>query len=64
MKRGAKGFGEGSTTVVFTAPKEVVNAINAVAQSNYESPAAFVRRIVVERLRSECVLPKIGEQQS
>jgi len=64
MKRGAKGFGEGSTIVTFVAPRDVADAIQAIAQANYESPAAFVRRIVVERLRSEGALPKIGEQQS
>jgi len=41
-------------------PLVVDDALHAAAAANYESPAAYLRRIVVERLRADGLLPPVA----
>jgi len=41
-------------------PREVHDAMKAAASANYEAPSAWVRRVIVERLRHDGVLPAVS----
>jgi hypothetical protein len=56
-RRGPKVLGDDTTTAAFKCPKIVSDAINRAAAANFESPANYIRRVVVERLRAEGQLP-------
>lgn len=58
-RRGRKALGEKTTMVNFKAPVDLAAAIRKAAIANYESDAAYCRRVIVERLRVEGVLPKL-----
>lgn len=63
-RRGRPVLGEADQTALLACrvPKTVADAVQRVAAANYESPAAYVRRVLVERLRAEGVLPQVPPQ--
>ena len=52
-----------TTLLSFSAPPPVAEAVRRASESNYESPTAFIRRVVIERLRADGLLPSLGEQR-
>lgn len=60
-RRGPRLLGDKADVklLAFTMPIVVITAIKAAAKANYESPSAFCRRVIVERLRADGVIPPV-----
>lgn len=67
-RRGPRLLGEKDNTkqLVITMPLDVIAGIKAAAKANYESPSAYTRRVIIERLRADGILPavRVGTENS
>lgn len=50
-------LGEGPATIPVKLPRVVHDAVTAAAGANYETQQAWIRRVIIERLRTEGRLP-------
>ena len=61
-RRGRRTLGPEEQTVAVGAkvPQVVAAALKAAAVGNYESDASYIRRILIERLRADGLLPPVA----
>lgn len=57
-------LGESAEQFMVKLPKPVAEALRAIAAEEYETPAAWARRAIIEKLRANGKLPRsqIGEE--
>lgn len=59
-RRGPKTLGDDSIMIAFKAPRSVATAQQKGAAANFESPASYARRALVEKLRADGLLPPLA----